>query len=89
MAKEEQASLLHQIDSLVSAKFIVADEPFAKALRNNETCASVNDNLWGKLVSSSESPIIFDERFKVTSVPLFITNFNLILILILIFWVVI
>ena len=30
-----------------------------------------------KLVLSLESPIIFDERFKVTSIPCFIPAFNL------------
>ena len=51
--------------------------PFAKALRNFETCVLVNNNLCGKLFSSLESPTIFDERFKVTSVPFFIEDFNL------------
>ena len=41
--------------------FILADEPFAKALRISETCALVNSNLRGKLVSSI--PTILDERF--------------------------
>ena len=35
-----------------------------------ESSVSVNNNLCGKLVSSLELPIKFDERFKVTSVPL-------------------
>ena len=42
--------------------FILADEPFAKALRIFETCALVNNNLCGKLVSSLEFPIKFDKR---------------------------
>ena len=33
------------------------------------SCLSVNNNLCGKLVSSSESTIIFDVIFKATSVP--------------------
>ena len=37
---------------------------------------SVN-NLCGKLVFSLEQPITFDERFKVTSVPFLVPNFNL------------
>ena len=57
--------------------FILADEPFAKALRSLETCASVNNNLCGKLFSSLESPTTFDERFKVTSVEIFIADFYL------------
>ena len=56
---------------------IVADKPFAKAFRIFETCLLVNNNLCGKLVLSLELPIKFDERFKVTSVPFFITDFNL------------
>ena len=36
-----------------------------------ETSISVNDNLCGKLFSSLESPITFDEIFKVTSVLFF------------------
>ena len=42
--------------------FILAEESFAKALPSLETCVLVN-NLWGKLFSSLESPIIFDQRF--------------------------
>ena len=57
--------------------FILADEPFAKALRNFETCVLINKNLCGKLFSSLESPIIFEEIFKVTSVPFCMPDFNL------------
>ena len=57
--------------------FILADEPFAKALRSFETCVLVNNNLWGKLSSSSESATVFDEIFKVTSVLFFTEDFNL------------
>ena len=42
-----------------------------------ETCILVNNDLCGKQVSSLECPILFDERFKVTSVPFFIADFNL------------
>ena len=49
--------------------FILAEEPFAKALRNFETCVLVNNSLCGKLFSSLESPTTFDEIFKVISVP--------------------
>ena len=54
----------------------LADEPFAKPLQSFETCVSVNNNVCGKLVSSLESPTTFDERFKVTSVPFCIHDFN-------------
>ena len=57
--------------------FILAYEPFAKALWSFETCVLVNNNLCGKLFSSLESPAIFDGRFKVTFVPFFIVVFNL------------
>ena len=54
------------LDDWVSDNSILADELFAKALRNIETCVLVNNNLCRKLVSSLESPIIFDKNFKVT-----------------------
>ena len=37
---------------LVFDNFILADEPFAKALQSLETCVLVNSKLWGKLFSS-------------------------------------
>ena len=37
----------------------------------------VNNNFCEKLVSSLELPIKLDERFKVTSVPFFMSDFNL------------
>ena len=40
-------------------------------------CIIVNNNLCGKLFLSLESPATFDKNFKVTSVPLFIPDFNL------------
>ena len=48
---------------------MLAEELFAKA------CVLVNNNLWGKLFSSLESPAIFDESFNVTSVPFFFSRF--------------
>ena len=56
--------------------FRLAEELFAKALRSFETCVLVNNNFWGKLFSSLESPMIFDKIFKVTSVPVFIPDFR-------------
>ena len=56
---------------------MLADEPFVKALQIFETCVSVNNNLFEKLVSSLEHPLKFDERRKVTSVPFFNADFNL------------
>ena len=46
--------------------FILADEPFTKAWQSFETCVLVNNNLFGKLFSLLESPIIVEEIFKVT-----------------------
>ena len=57
--------------------FTLADEIFTKVLRTIETCLSVNNNFYGKLVSSLKSPITFDESFKNTSVQFFIPHFNL------------
>ena len=57
--------------------FILADETFAKTLGSLETCVLVNNNLCGKIYSSLELPITFDERCKVTSAPFFIPNVNL------------
>ena len=45
------------------SKFILANKPFAKALGVFETCVSVNNNLYEKLVSSLVLQIKFDERF--------------------------
>ena len=64
------------LDSWVLENFKLADEPFAKALHILEDCVSVNNNLCGKLFSSVESPITFDEWFKFTLVPYFIPDFN-------------
>ena len=57
--------------------FTLADGLFPIALRILETSVSVNNNLRGKLVSSLELRINFDERFKVTSVLFSIADFNL------------
>ena len=57
--------------------FKLAHEPFAKFLWHLETCVLANNNLWGKLFSLLESPTTFDQSFKVTSVPFFIPDFNL------------
>ena len=56
---------------------MVAVVPFKKALGIFETCELVNNNLFAKLVASLELPIKLDERFKITSVPFFIANLNL------------
>ena len=53
----------------VFANFILAEEPFAKALQSLETCLLDNENFCEKLVSSLESPSKFDNNFKITSAP--------------------
>ena len=65
------------LESWVFDNFVLADELFAKALQGLETYVSVDNNLRGKLVSSLELPITFDERFKVTSISFRIHDFNL------------
>ena len=60
-----------------SQPIISVDCFFAKALRRFATCLTVNNDLCGKLVSSLELPIIFDDNLKTTSVSLFIADFNL------------
>ena len=57
----------------------LADELFAKVLRSLGTCVLVNNALYGELVSTFQLPITFDERFKVTLVPFFIPDFNLLI----------
>ena len=59
------------LDNWVFENFILANEPFAKALQIFETYKSVNNNFCGILVSSLGFSIKFDGRFKVTSVPFF------------------
>ena len=55
--------------------FILAEELFAKALESFETYVLVNNNLGRKLFSSS--PTASDESFKITSVPFFVPDFNI------------
>ena len=45
-------------------------------VRIRETCVSVNNNLCGKFLSSLDLPTTFDERYKVPSVQLFMSDFN-------------
>ena len=65
------------LDSWVFDNYILSDELFAKALQSLENCVLIDNNLYGKLVSSLEWPIIFDETFEVNSVTFFILDFNL------------
>ena len=52
------------LNNWVFENFILANKPFAKALQIFETCILVNNDLRGKLVSSLEFLIKFDEKFK-------------------------
>ena len=65
------------LHNLVFHNFRLADKPFAKVLQRFETCVLVNKNLRGKLFSSLESPIKFDQNFKVTSATFFTPDFDL------------
>ena len=64
------------LDRRFFENFILADEPFTKALWTFEIYLLVNDNLWGKWVSSLDWPTTFDETFKATWVPFFNPDFN-------------
>ena len=65
------------LNNSVFYNLISVAELFAKDLRRFATCLLLNNNSCGKLVSSSELPIIFDDNLKTTSVSFFIANFNL------------
>ena len=65
------------LDNWVFDNLTPVHELFAKTLGRFATYLLLNNNLWGKLVSSSELPIIFDDNLKTTSVLLFIADFNL------------
>ena len=54
----------------------MADELFPNALQSFETCLSVSHNLYGKLFSSLYLLMILDDTCRVTSVALFITDWN-------------
>ena len=56
---------------------MLIDEFFAKDLRRFAICLLVNNNLCGKLISSSEFSIMFGYSPKITSVLFFIADFNL------------
>ena len=62
-------------DNWVFDNLISADELFAKDLQRLDTYLSVNNNLWGKLVSLS--PTMFDDNLTTTSDSFFIADFNL------------
>ena len=64
------------LESLVLVDFVLSNEFFPKDFRSLETCISISNYLCGKLVSL-ESPFIFDERFKITSVIFFDSDYNL------------
>ena len=54
----------HILCNWVFNNFILAKESFAKALQSLKTFVLVNDNLWGKLFPSLESPTTSDEIWK-------------------------
>ena len=61
----------------VFENFVLDDERFAKSLQIFQTYVLVDKNLRGKLVSSLEFPVTFDERFQFTSISFLIPDFNL------------
>ena len=63
-------------DNSVFDNYILVDKSFANGLRNLETCQPVNNNLFRKLVLSLESSNTYDERFKASSAPFCITDFD-------------
>ena len=56
---------------------MLPNESSENAVLRLETSVLVSNNLCEKLVSTLESPTTFDEKFKVTPVPYFIPDFNL------------
>ena len=62
---------------VVFDKLIGVDKLFTKALQIFAACLLVNNNSCGKLILSSESPIIFHDNLKTTSDSFFIADFNL------------
>ena len=65
--------LFYAIEFLI---FYISWELFAKALRSFETCVRINENLCRKLSSPLKSTTS-NESFKVTSVPCFFPDFDL------------
>ena len=65
------------LDNWVFENCTLSDESFVKALRIFETCASVNNDLCGRLVWSLELSIKFNESFKVISISFSIFDYNL------------
>ena len=59
--------------------FILAYEPFAKALWISKTCELGNNNCCEKLFCWLESPSKTDDGFKVSSISIFIPAFNLLI----------
>ena len=52
------------LDNWVFENFILANEPFAKALQIFETWVAINNNSCGNIDSLLEIPITFDKRFQ-------------------------
>ena len=57
-------------ESWVFDNLIIVDKLYAKVLQTFTVCLSASINLCRKLASSLESPIIFDDNCRVTSVAL-------------------
>ena len=64
-------------DVWVFDNLISADDLWAKTLRRFATCLLVNENSCGKFILSSESPVIFVDNLKTTSVPSSVVDFHI------------
>ena len=65
------------LDNLVFDSLISVDDLLAKAFGRFATYVLVDNNLCGKLFSSSGLTIIFNDNHKTTAVLFFIADFNL------------
>ena len=66
------------LDSWVCENFVLSDELLAFiSFTKTQNFVLVNNSLCGKLVSLLELPIRFHERFKVTLVPYFFSDYNI------------
>ena len=62
--------------SWVFDSLILPNKLNAKDFWRFPTCLLVNNNLCGKLVSSLELSLMFDDSLRITSVLFFVADFN-------------
>ena len=68
------------LDNWVFANVISVDELLGNVLQRLSICLLINNNSCGKLVLSSQLPIIFDDNLKTTSVLFFYCRLQLIML---------